>query len=74
MKSYMVFECEGYRFTWAGGHLINVNTMLVSGATDFKEFIEHWGLGSENEDIAAICLDWLEDNGIIDETALYSVN
>ena len=73
MKSYMVFECEDYRFTWAGGYIINVNTILASGASDFKDIIEHWGLGSENEDIAAICLDWLEDNGIIAETALYRI-
>ena len=38
------------------------------------EPIEYWGLVDSNEDIAAVCLDWLVENNIIDEAELYSVS
>tara|TARA_B110000503_G_scaffold128927_1_gene200588 strand:- start:366 stop:578 length:213 start_codon:yes stop_codon:yes gene_type:complete len=69
----MVFECEEFRFTWAGGNIISVNNILARGASEFKETIEYYGLVDSNEDIAAVCLDWLVENNIIDEAELYSV-
>ena len=74
MKSYMVFECEGFRFTWAGGSIINVGLIrAVEFQHEEYEPIEYWGLVDSNEDIAAVCLDWLVENMIIDEAELYSV-
>ena len=74
MKSYMVFECEGFRFTWAGGTTINVGLIIgVEFQHEVYEPIEYWGLVDSNEDIAAVCLDWLVENNIIDEAELYSV-
>ena len=74
MKSYMVFECEGFRFTWAGGTTINVG-LIIGAEFQHEEYepIEYWGLVDSNEDIAAVCLDWLVENMIIDEAELYSV-
>ena len=73
MKSYMVFECEGFRFTWAGGSIINVG-MIQGWHIEQYEPIEYYGLVDSNEDIAAVCLDWLVENNIIDEAELYSVS
>ena len=73
MKSYMVFECEGFRFTWAGGSIINVG-MIQGWNIEEYEPIEYWGLVDSNEDIAAVCLDWLVESMVIDEAELYSVS
>ena len=72
MKSYMVFECEGFRFTWAGGSTINVGN--IGWNIEEYEPIEYYGLVDSNEDIAAVCLDWLVENMVIDEAELYSVS
>ena len=75
MKSYMVFECEGFRFTWAGGSIINVGP--IAGVTyqhEVYEPIEYYGLVDSNDDIAAVCLDWLVESMVIDEAELYSVS
>jgi hypothetical protein len=75
MKSYMVFECEGFRFTWAGGNIINIHQLTNLGAViPSFDAIEYYGLVDSNEDIAAVCLDWLVENMIIDEAELYSVS
>ena len=74
MKSYMVFECEGFRFTWAGGSIIFVGP--IAGVTyqhSGHEPIEYYGLVDSNEDIADVCLNWLVENNIIDEAELYVV-
>jgi hypothetical protein len=73
MKSYMVFECEGFRFTWAGGSVINVG-MIQGWNIEEYEPIEYYGLVDSNEDIAAVCLDWLVESMVIDEAELYSVS
>ena len=73
MKSYMVFECEGFRFTWAGGTTINVG-MIQGWNIEEYEPIEYYGLVDSNEDIAAVCLDWLVENMVIDEAELYVVS
>jgi hypothetical protein len=73
MKSYMVFECEGFRFTWAGGSIINVG-MIQGWNIEEYEPIEYYGLVDSNEDIAAVCLDWLVESMVIDEAELYSVS
>jgi hypothetical protein len=73
MKSYTVFECEGFRFTWAGGSIINVGNIQGWNIEEYEP-IEYYGLVDSNEDIAAVCLDWLVENMIIDEAELYSVS
>tara|TARA_R110000744_G_scaffold50270_4_gene108835 strand:- start:2286 stop:2510 length:225 start_codon:yes stop_codon:yes gene_type:complete len=74
MKSYMVFECENFRFTWAGGVFINVHQIIGDTIVYTYDGIENWGLESTNEDIASICLEWLVDEGVISEAELYSLN
>jgi len=73
MKSYMVFECEGYRFTWAGGVLISPHQIIGETIVNTYDIIENWGLESTNEDIASMCLEWLVDRGVISEAELYSL-
>ena len=73
MKSYMVFECEGFKFTWAGGSIINVTNIQGWNIEEYEP-IEYYGLVDSNEDIAAVCLDWLVESMVIDEAELYSVS
>jgi hypothetical protein len=71
MKMYKVFELADYRFTWAGGCLINIycikGNVYVNDRVDIIEFYETYN----DREVASLCLEWLENRGIIDDASPY---
>tara|TARA_R110002167_G_scaffold43703_3_gene131908 strand:+ start:436 stop:648 length:213 start_codon:yes stop_codon:yes gene_type:complete len=68
MKMYKVFECEGHRFTYAGGCLINVYEQdRENEKIDTIEFYETY----DDSEVARLCLDWLEEAEVIEEAKAY---
>ena len=68
MKMYKVFECEGYRFTYAGGCFINVYEQdRENEKIDTIEFYETY----DDSEVARLCLDWLEEAEVIEEARAY---
>jgi hypothetical protein len=65
---YKVFECEGHRFTYAGGCLINVYEQdRENEKIDTIEFYETY----DDSEVARLCLDWLEEAEVIEEAKAY---
>ena len=65
---YKVFECEGHRFTYAGGCFINVYYQdRENEKIDTIEFYETY----DYSEVARLCLDWLEEAEVIEEAKAY---
>ena len=73
MKTYRVYELANHRFTWAGGTVIDITFICDDGrefAADRLEFFEV----KDSKGVMDLCLEWLEDNDLIDEAAAYSLS
>jgi len=73
MKTYRVYELANHRFTWAGGTVIDITFICDDGrefAADRIEFFEVL----DSKSVMRLCLEWLEDNDLIDEAAAYSLS
>ena len=67
MKMYKVFEMMGFKFENGGGCIIKVYDLSRHGTEDT---IEEYHTMSDR-DMAAKCLEWLENRGIIDDASPY---
>lgn len=71
MRMYKVFKCEDYTFEWAGGCTIKVHwDALDSNGDTLVDVIEFYETFTDKE-VAGLCLDWLEESGVIDEAEAY---
>jgi|TARA_R110000823_G_scaffold280662_4_gene398845 hypothetical protein len=69
MKFYRVFEIEGYKFTWAGGSILNI---YYPDKETTPGRLQWFGVRTDKE-VLALCLNWLEENNLIEETELYTL-
>jgi hypothetical protein len=71
MKMYKVFECEGYTFKWAGGCTIKVYWEGIEGdnKVDTIDFYQTY----TDKEVSIECLNWLEENDIIEDQEAYII-
>ena len=72
MKTYRVFECANHRFTWAGGTVINIIFICDDGREFSADRIEFFDVRNDKM-VMDLCLEWLEDNDLIEEAAYYNI-
>tara|TARA_B110000259_G_scaffold186100_1_gene236555 strand:+ start:1023 stop:1241 length:219 start_codon:yes stop_codon:yes gene_type:complete len=70
MKTYRVYELDNHRFTWAGGTIINVSLHSDDGLVIGSDVIEFYEV-LDDKGVMELCLYWLEDQGCIEEAAIY---
>jgi len=70
MKTYRVFELENHRFTWAGGTRIEIIFFCDDGREYVADHLEFFEV-LDDRGVMELCLNWLEDNEIIEEAAIY---
>ena len=68
---YKIFYCEGYSFKWAGGCTINVHWDDIEGdnKVDTIDFYQTY----TDKEVSIECLNWLEENGIIEDVEAYII-
>ena len=69
MKMYKVFEMMGFKFEHGGGCFIKVYDLSSDTGLE-EDTIEEYHTVSDR-DMAARCLEWLENRGIIDDASPY---
>jgi hypothetical protein len=72
MKTYRVFECANHRFTWAGGTVINIIFICDDGREFIADRLEFFDVRNDKM-VMDLCLEWLEDNDLIEEAAYYNI-
>tara|TARA_R110002096_G_scaffold278776_1_gene472935 strand:- start:3389 stop:3607 length:219 start_codon:yes stop_codon:yes gene_type:complete len=70
MKTYRVYELDNHRFTWAGGTVINITLVCDDGREYCADRIEFFEV-LDDKGVMELCLNWLEDNQLIEEAAAY---
>ena len=74
MKSYTVYECEGYTFKWWGGCIIDVFKPVKDArkkpapAYTQIEFYEE----EDTQTVKIVCLEWLVEEGVITGMEMYA--